>query len=51
MATALIHNQGMGGLGVVQPQMWYLNNINPALLVYNTMTVFEVGATGESQNH
>lgn len=47
--AALIHNQGMGGLGVAQPQMWYLNNINPALLVYNTMTVFQVGAMGESR--
>jgi hypothetical protein len=47
--NALIHNQGMGGLGVAQPQMWYLNNLNPALLVYNTLTVFEVGAMGESR--
>ncbi|RAW03412.1 hypothetical protein [Pseudochryseolinea flava] len=47
--NALIHNQGMGGIGVAQPQAWYLNNQNPALLVYNTLTVFEVGVVGESR--
>jgi hypothetical protein len=47
--NALIHNQGMGGLGVSQPQFWYLNNQNPALLVYNTLTVFEAGIVGESR--
>src|SRR5688572_29012033 len=47
--NALIHNQGMGGLGVSQPQFWYLNNQNPALLVYNTLTVFEAGIVAESR--
>jgi long-subunit fatty acid transport protein len=47
--NSLIHNQGMAGLGVAQPQMWYLNNTNPALLVFNTLTVFEIGAMGESR--
>jgi hypothetical protein len=47
--NALIHNHGMAGLGVSQPQMWYLNNSNPALLIYNTLTVFEIGAMGESR--
>lgn len=46
--NALIHNQG-NGLGVSQPQIWYLNNQNPALLVYNTFSVFEVGIIGESR--
>jgi hypothetical protein len=47
--NGLVHNQGMGGIGVSQPQMWYLNNQNPALLVYNTLTVFEVGVVAESR--
>lgn len=46
--NALIHNQG-NGLGVSQPQYWFLNNQNPALLVYNTLSVFEVGIVGESR--
>jgi hypothetical protein len=46
--NALIHNQG-NGLGVSQPQHWFLNNQNPALLVYNTYSVFEVGIVGESR--
>lgn len=45
--NALAHNQGMGGLGLSQPQYWYLNNQNPALLVYNSFTVFQVGLMGE----
>ena len=46
--NALIHNQG-SGLGVSQPHYWYLNNQNPALLVFNTFTVFQVGIIGESR--
>lgn len=46
--NALIHNQGTG-LGISQPQYWYLNNQNPALLVFNTYTVFQVGIVGESR--
>ena len=45
--NALIQNQGAGGIGVSQPQVWFLNNQNPALLVYNTLTVFQVGILGE----
>jgi len=47
--NALIQNQGAGGIGVSQPQVWFLNNQNPALLVYNTLTVFQVGIIGESR--
>jgi hypothetical protein len=43
----LAHNQGMGGLGFSQPQYWYLNNQNPALLTYNHFTVFQAGMVGE----
>ena len=45
--SALIQNQG-NGIGVSQPQEWYLNNQNPALLVYNRYTVFEVGIVAEA---
>jgi hypothetical protein len=47
--NSLIHNQGAGGLGVSHPQYWYLNNQNPALLVFNPLTVFEVGTIYESR--
>lgn len=47
--NALIHNQGMAGVGLSQPQTWYLNNQNPALLVYNSFTVFSAGIIGESR--
>ncbi|GCC50743.1 hypothetical protein SanaruYs_09610 [Chryseotalea sanaruensis] len=45
--NALAPNQGMGGLGFSQPQFLHLNNQNPALLVYNTLTVFQVGLVAE----
>jgi hypothetical protein len=45
---ATINTQGMGGVGVSQPQYWYVNNQNPALLVYNVMSTFQVGILGES---
>ncbi|HMG90478.1 MAG TPA: hypothetical protein VK589_10465 [Chryseolinea sp.] len=44
----LVHNQG-NGLGVSQPQYWYVNNQNPALLIYNNYSVFQVGIVGESR--
>jgi len=46
--NGLIHNQG-NGLGVSQPQYWYINNQNPALLIYNNYSVFQVGMVGESR--
>ncbi len=48
-STALTHNQGMGGVGISNPQYWYLNNLNPALLVFNRITTFEAGLIGESR--
>ena len=45
--NALTHNQGMAGVGISNPQYFYLNNQNPALLVYNRFTVFEGGFIGE----
>ncbi len=46
--NGLVHNQG-NGLGVSQPQYWYINNQNPALLVFNNFSVFQVGIVGESR--
>src|SRR5690606_791597 len=48
--NALIHNQGMGGIGIGTPQVWFTNNQNPALPVYNGLTVFEAGILYESRN-
>ncbi len=45
--NALIHTQGMAGVGVAHPQDLFLNNQNPALLVYNRVTVFQGGIIGE----
>jgi hypothetical protein len=45
--NALAHNQGMAGVGISNPQFYYLNNQNPALLVFNRVTVFEAGLIGE----
>jgi len=48
--SALINTQGMAGGGGGQPQYWYLNNQNPALLVYNSVnTVFQAGIIYESR--
>jgi hypothetical protein len=47
--NALIQNQGMGGIGVSQPQFWTVNNQNPALLVFNYYTAFQAGMLIESR--
>jgi hypothetical protein len=36
-------NQGMGGIGISNGSNWYINSINPALLTYNHVTVFQAG--------
>ena len=48
-STALTNNQGMAGVGVSQPQFWYTNNQNPALLVYNNLTFFHAGLAIEQR--
>lgn len=47
--SALANTQGMAGIGVSHPQYWFLNNQNPALLIYNNLTVFEAGLVTESK--
>ncbi|GAA0891533.1 membrane protein [Fulvivirga kasyanovii] len=44
---SLVHNQGMGGLGISNGSYWHLNNVNPALLPYNSLTIFTAGFIGE----
>lgn len=47
---SLSNNQGMGGLGISNGNYWYLNNMNPALLPYNSLTVFAAGLEMERRN-
>jgi hypothetical protein len=44
---AMANAQGMAGVGVSNPQFWYLNSLNPALLVFNRLTTFHAGVLGE----
>lgn len=49
--NALINQQGMAGVGVSQPQFWFINNQNPALLVYNSInTAFQAGLITERRS-
>ena len=42
--NSLINHQGMAGVGVSQPQFLFINNQNPALLVYNSLySAFQAG--------
>ncbi|MEO9803590.1 MAG: hypothetical protein ABJF04_10105 [Reichenbachiella sp.] len=45
----LANNAAMGNVGIATPSVWNINNINPALLTYNTLTVFEIGVEGENR--
>ncbi len=47
---SLSNNQSMGGLGLSNGNYWYLNNMNPALLPYNSLTVFAAGVEMERRN-
>jgi len=49
-SSGLVHNQGMGGAGVSVPKALFLNNINPAMLVYSPLTVFNGGISLDSRN-
>jgi len=47
----LINTLGMGGLGVSYGSPWYINNVNPALLVRNGLfTTFDIGAASDLRN-
>jgi hypothetical protein len=50
--NAPVHSQGMAGVGVSNPQYLYINNVNPALLVFNGLggiTTFQAGLVGEKR--
>lgn len=50
--NATASQQGMAGVGVSNPSFLFLNNINPALLVYNGIngiTTFQAGILGEQR--
>lgn len=48
--NGIAQNQGMGGIGLSNPSPWYLNNQNPALLVFNRVTVFQGGMQMERKS-
>ena len=49
--NALINQQGMAGVGVAQPEFWFINNQNPALLVYNSVySGFQAGIIAERRH-
>lgn len=45
----LAHNSAMGDVGIATPSTWHINTVNPALLPYNALTVFEIGMEGENR--
>ena len=40
---------GMGGLGISNGSYFYLNNVNPALLYYNSLATFSAGILAETK--
>lgn len=45
--SAFVPNQAMGGAGASYANGIYINHINPALLVRNRITIFDVGVSGQ----
>jgi long-subunit fatty acid transport protein len=45
--AAFVPNQAMGGAGASHANGIYINHINPALLVRNRITIFDVGVNGQ----
>lgn len=43
------NNVGMGGLGIGSPTIWHINTQNPANLVFNTFSTFQVGIQGDGR--
>ena len=46
----LMSNESMGGVGIALGRPFYINNINPALLPYNTATSFDISLTAEKRD-
>ncbi len=40
----------MGEIGIGTPSFWQINSVNPATLVYNALTTFEVGFQADMRN-
>ncbi|MDW3196242.1 MAG: hypothetical protein R8G66_27970 [Cytophagales bacterium] len=45
--SGMPQNLGMGEIGISTPTFWHINNVNPALAVFNTLTAFQVGFQGD----
>ncbi len=45
--NSFANNLGMGGVGISNGSYWHLNNQNPAALVYNRFTIFEMGIASD----
>jgi len=50
VSQGMPNNIGMGGIGIGTPSYWQINSINPALLVNNTLTTFNVGFQADIRN-
>ena len=44
------HHLGMGEVGIATPTYWQINSVNPALLVNNLLTTFQVGFQADFRN-
>lgn len=45
--SGMPQNLAMGEVGIATPTFWHINNVNPALAVFNTLTSFQVGFQGD----
>lgn len=45
--SGMPQNLAMGEVGISNPTFWHINNVNPALAVFNTLTAFQVGFQGD----
>ncbi|MEP1096628.1 MAG: hypothetical protein ABJG78_16045 [Cyclobacteriaceae bacterium] len=43
------NNVGMGELGIAAPTIWHVNTQNPANLIFNTFSTFQVGVQGDGR--
>ncbi len=46
---SLSSQMGTGEVGIGSPSFWHINNVNPALLPYNSLTTFQMGLSAESR--
>ncbi|MEP5612262.1 MAG: hypothetical protein ABJP45_08430 [Cyclobacteriaceae bacterium] len=44
------NNVGMGELGIGSPTIWHVNTQNPANLIFNTFSTFQVGVQGDGRD-